>query len=67
MTYGTFIPLLFGLMALADFPVIVWLRNTNRIAPGPAALLMLCALSLPLIVYVILNVAVPDIGARILY
>ena len=63
MTLGNFVPLAFLLIAFVEAPLFMGLTSRGVIKPGAMRILILASASLPVLAYVILNYALPEVGA----
>lgn len=63
MTLGTFLPLVTAVIAAIEIPLLLSWRSSGRISESAFPVLMLASLTVPVALYVVFNIIVPDIGA----
>lgn len=67
MTLGLFVPSLMLVLGLFEAMFFLHLRNNGRMREGVANLLIITALTVPLVLYALLNFLVPEIGTMVLF
>lgn len=67
MTIGTFLPLVTAIFAAIEIPIFLNWRASGKISESAFPVMMLASLTLPVALYFILNLVVPDIGAIVLF
>jgi len=65
MTLGTLIPLTLFAMALVEIPILLLIKQRGAISSRALPMMLIATSALPLIAYLVLNFAMPDLGAQI--
>ena len=67
MTIGTFLPLITAIFALIEIPIFLHWRSTGKITERAFPVLAMATLIVPVALYGVFNIIVPDVGALELF